>query len=54
MKAIYLFTGSDGHSHFKTGSIINQSLVKTISTQFKETLLFQLMIGIMLQFYNML
>ena len=37
MKAIYLFTGADGHSHFKIGSIINQSLVRTVSTQFKET-----------------
>lgn len=37
MKAIYLFTGSDGHSHFKMGFIINHSLVKTAFTEFKET-----------------
>lgn len=37
MKAIYLFTGADGHSHFKFGTIINHSSTKTVSTQFKET-----------------
>ena len=38
IKAYLLYTGEDGHSHVKTGSIAESALVKTDHVLFKETL----------------
>jgi quercetin dioxygenase-like cupin family protein len=37
IKAYLLYTGADGHSHVKTGSIADDALVKVECTRFKET-----------------
>ncbi|MGN8055056.1 hypothetical protein ACTJKN_02210 [Pedobacter sp. 22163] len=37
IKAYLLYTGEDGNSHFKTGRIAEDALVKAEHTQFKET-----------------
>jgi quercetin dioxygenase-like cupin family protein len=37
MRAVYIYTGPDGHSQFKDGYIHNQTKVNTISTQFTES-----------------
>ncbi|UYW02396.1 hypothetical protein K5I29_05740 [Flavobacterium agricola] len=37
MRAIYLYTGADGHSHFKEGYIHNHTHVKTTTTTFVES-----------------
>lgn len=37
IKAYQLFTGDDGHSHIKTGSVAENFSTKAISIRFKET-----------------
>jgi quercetin dioxygenase-like cupin family protein len=37
IRAYLLYTGDDGHSHVKTGSISNDAMVQAEYTQFKET-----------------